>query len=278
MLPNLVVIGGRKCGTTSLYYYLRQHPQIFMSSVKELWFFNGRNWDRGVDWYESHFEGATAPVRGEATPAYTNYPLMRGTPGRMHSLIPEAKLVYLVRDPIERVLSAYLDDYSLRRDGYWPEDPLRARPAHPQVAVSSYAFQLERYLDHYPMDQILVLSQEELLGTRRETMREVFSFLEVDDSFDSPKFDELRNVSTGKRRVRWRSPLLPRNLHPKQGEHRFRWETRARVKGVVFRPFTKRVERPVLEPEQRRGWEELLKPDADRLRQLTGKAFADWSV
>lgn len=277
MLPNFVVIGGRKCGTTSLYYYLLQHPEVEMSLMKELWFFNGQNWDKGLSWYESHWESAK-PMRGEATPAYTNYPLMRGTPARMHSVIPEAKLIYVVRDPIERILSAYVDDYSLRRDHSWPSEPLEPSPDHPQVKVSSYAFQLEQYLPYYSMEQILVMSHDDLLKKRRETLREVFAFLGVDESFDSPRFDHVRNVTKGKRRIRWRSPLLPRNLHPSQGDHFLRWTTRARIKGVVYRPFTERVERPLLDPERRRGFAEVLKPDADRLRELTGKEFADWSV
>lgn len=102
MLPNLVVIGGMKCGTSSLHYYLSLHPQISMSEPKELSFF-AENWPRGRDWYEAHFP-EDLPIRGESSPNYMKHPAFPGVPERMVSLVPDAKLVYLVRDPIARIV------------------------------------------------------------------------------------------------------------------------------------------------------------------------------
>src|SRR5947208_13622101 len=97
-LPNLVVIGAQKCGTSGLHYYLSLHPEISMSKPKELNFFIAeRNYPRGLDWYRAHFD-PTAKVRGESSPNYTAYPLHVGVPERMHSIVPDAKLLYLVRD------------------------------------------------------------------------------------------------------------------------------------------------------------------------------------
>ncbi len=74
MLPNLIVIGAQKCGTTSLHDYLGRHPEIRMSAEKELNFFQlERNWHRGVHWYEKQFPGGTA-IRGETSPGYTYFP------------------------------------------------------------------------------------------------------------------------------------------------------------------------------------------------------------
>src|ERR687894_2292944 len=73
-LPNLIVIGAQKCGTSVLHYYLSLHPEVSMSRPKELNFFiEERNWPRGLDWYKSQFDG-DARVRGEASPNYTAYP------------------------------------------------------------------------------------------------------------------------------------------------------------------------------------------------------------
>src|SRR5207244_9201435 len=107
VLPNLVSIGASRCGTTSLHRYLDLHPDIAMSKTKELNFFvEERNWQRGVAWYEREFSDS-APVRGEASPHYTAFPRYRGVAGRMARVVPEARLVYLVRDPIDRAISAY---------------------------------------------------------------------------------------------------------------------------------------------------------------------------
>ena len=116
MLPNLIVIGAAKCGTTSLHAYLDEHPEIAMSREKELHFFVDRkNWGRGIEWYEAQFD-ASAPVRGESSPGYSAYPLYEGVAERMARVVPDAKLVYLVRDPVERVVSHYT-----HRTVNWPE-------------------------------------------------------------------------------------------------------------------------------------------------------------
>ena len=93
MLPNLVVIGAERCGTSSLHRYLGSHPQVFMSRKKELNFFVAeREWRRGRRWYERQFP-TDAPVRGESSPAYTAYPVFSGVPARLAALVPDAKLL-----------------------------------------------------------------------------------------------------------------------------------------------------------------------------------------
>src|SRR6188472_592298 len=91
-LPNLIVIGGLKCGTTSLHHYLNLHPQIAMSRPKELNFFVAElNWPLGVDWYATHFE-AGKPLRGESSPHYTNRPRFGEVADRMHSVLGEPRI------------------------------------------------------------------------------------------------------------------------------------------------------------------------------------------
>ena len=89
-LPNLIVIGGLKCGTTSLHHYLGLHPRIEMSRPKELNFFVSElNWDLGADWYASHFD-RSAQIRGETSPHYTNLPRFTGVAERMRELLGAA--------------------------------------------------------------------------------------------------------------------------------------------------------------------------------------------
>src|SRR5213078_3047078 len=115
-LPNLVVIGAQKCGTSGLHYYLSLHPEVSMSRPKELnYFIEERNWPRGVDWYRRHFD-PRARVRGESSPNYTAYPQHEGVPKRMHSLLPDARLIYLVRDPLERIAAHWVHNYAKRRE------------------------------------------------------------------------------------------------------------------------------------------------------------------
>src|SRR5919106_4193832 len=98
-LPTFVIIGAQKCGTTALHSYLSRHPEVSMSRPKELDFFvEGANWEKGVDWYRSRFDGA-AKARGESSPNYTAHPMLAGVPERMAELVPDAKLIFMVRDP-----------------------------------------------------------------------------------------------------------------------------------------------------------------------------------
>jgi hypothetical protein len=277
VLPNLIIIGAEKCGTSSLYFYLHQHPEITMSSEKELRFFSSLpRWELGVEWYEAQFEGASTPVRGEASPQYTNYPRVPGVSQRMHAVIPEARLIYLVRDPIERIVSAYLGAYAAGREEGPLTRALRPLEGNPYVCDSSYHMQLEQFLRHYPSERILVISGEELARERRATLRAVFGFLGVDPSFDSPRFDEIRNPSSELRRIvgpRWMSM----NMRPKP-IGRLPWRVRARARRILYGPFSRRVERPEMEPELRDEVAEHLKPDVNRLRRLTGRAFPEWSI
>src|SRR2546423_3690574 len=178
-LPNLVVIGAKKSGTTSLYHYLASHPDIWMSPEKELDFFVAeRNWSRGLGWYGRQFNGAAA-VRGEASPYYTALPQHRGVPERMASVIPEARLIYLVRDPIERLVSHYHMAVATGRE----RRPLAAAIANLSeswyVAQGRYWMQLDPYLRQFAPEQLLVVDQDQLARHRGAALRRVFRVLGV---------------------------------------------------------------------------------------------------
>lgn len=275
-----MVIGAQKCGTTSLHYYLDQHPEISMARAKELNFFVARGtWAKGADWYAAQFD-ASAPVRGESSPAYTNYPVHEGVPARMHSLVPNAKLVFLVRDPIERIISQYIHDYSAGKENRTVEEALAdGISTHPYVLRSKYFFQLEQYLAFFPREQILVLAQEDLLHDRAPTMSQVFEFLEVDDAFYHPKFEQLKHRTSNDRRRKTRLgravSLAARELTARF--HPPRWIAWKAERLLVF-PLSRRIERPVVGSALTERLAGELADDADRLRVLTGKEFASWSL
>jgi hypothetical protein len=288
--PNLIVIGAMKCGTTSLHLYLDQHPEIQMAVPKELNFFTWpERWEKGADWYESHFD-PSFPVRGEVTPKYSKYPLTPDVPARMHALLPDAKLVYLVGDPLDRIVAHWVDWYANEVD--LAPDSINARsasrplgevlcdfadPAHPYVSPSRYATQLDRYLRFYRPTQILVVDQEELRARRGAALAEVFGFLGVDPHFRSERFDSILNRSAEKARPRPAYSAIRRRALT-AGLKRMPRRWRAPVAGPLGRLASDRVERPTISPSEFPGLYELLGAEADRLRELTGKRFADWRV
>lgn len=195
-LPDFLVIGAQKAGTTALYAYLRWHPGITGPSWKEVSFFD-RHWWRGEAWYRGQF-----PLRpkgrllGEASPSYLFHPL---APGRVRSLVPDVTLVALLRNPVDRAYSHYQHEVALGREPLSFEDALAAEEErtrgeverlvadprafsrawwdHTYVARGRYAEQLERWLDVFPREQLLVLLSEELGEKPGETYASVLAFL-----------------------------------------------------------------------------------------------------
>ena len=189
-LPTFLIIGTMKGGTTSLHRYLRQHPDVFMPEQKELNFFldeyagppidppEERNWSRGFTWYERQFAGAEDErAVGEASANYTRYPTYPGVAERIAKIVPEMKLIYLMRNPIDRVLSHYLHDFAKGREQQ-PVD-IAVRRDDRYLAPSRYAAQVERYFLVFPSSQLLLLDTDDLLARRAETVGRVLEFIGV---------------------------------------------------------------------------------------------------
>jgi hypothetical protein len=273
-LPNLVVIGAQKCGTSGLHYQLGLHPEIWMSRPKELNFFiEERNWARGVDWYRACFD-ARARVRGESSPNYTAYPQHLGVPERMRSLIGDAKLVYVVRDPLDRIAAHWVHNYAKRRE----KGDLSATLTHANtsyVVRSEYHMQLQRFLAHYPLDRILVLEQEELRTQPVETLRRVFEFAGVDPGFTHPQIGKERHQTSRKMRASRLAVRLERMSRSRPG--------RLMPKNLWLAideklPMRRSIERPDVRAALGPEVLQVLREDAERLRELTGRRFESWSI
>jgi hypothetical protein len=266
-LPTFFVIGASKCGTTSLHRYLAAHPEVAMSTTKEPMCFVHDDWEQRVGRYAELFQ-EDAPVRGESSTGYSAYPWAPEVPDRVHATVPDARIVYMVRDPIPRTLSHYAQNV-------WDRFPVRSfdelmddleHPMNMPVWASRYATQLERWLERFPQDRILVLDQRELYDERAATVRKVFGFLGVDPLFDSPAWEEEHNIATARR--------VPTRLGERLGRTRVRGEHLP----LVTRLLTRDVEPPALRPDQRERLVAILKPEADRLRALTGLRTDHWSL
>jgi hypothetical protein len=204
-LPDFLVIGAQKAGTTALYAYLRWHPGITGPSWKEVSFFD-RHWWRGESWYRGQF-----PLRrrgrliGEASPSYLFHPL---APERARVVVPDARLVAILRNPIERAYSQYQHEVALGREPLSFEDALQAEEErtrgeverltadprafsrawwdHTYAARGLYAEQLERWLAVFPREQLLVVTTDELGERAADAYASILRFLgalphELDD-------------------------------------------------------------------------------------------------
>ena len=195
-LPDFLVLGAQKAGTTALYAYLRRHPQITGPSWKEVSFFD-RHWARGEAWYRGQFPlRRKGRLAGEASPSYVFHPL---APERVFSLVPDVRLIVLLREPGERAYSHYQHQVALGREPLSFEDALAAEDErlrgeverlsvdpkafsfawwnHTYAARGLYAEQLERWFELFPREQVLPLTTDELGARPAETYAAVLSFL-----------------------------------------------------------------------------------------------------
>lgn len=168
-----------KSGTTTLHQHLEQHPGVFMSTPKEPNFFSiDEVYDRGTDWYASLFATAREnQLCGEASPSYSRYPRFAPTADRVAQLLPEVKLVYIMRHPVDRFYSNYVFDRS-----YGFSDSIRETLAdrHYVLETSNYMLQIERYLQHFSREQMLFLLLDDLEENPPQVLGQLFEFLGVE--------------------------------------------------------------------------------------------------
>jgi hypothetical protein len=275
-LPNLVMVGGLKCGTTSLHHYLNLHPEVEMSRPKELNFFVSElNWRLGQDWYASHFSGR-ASVHGESSPHYTNRPRFEGVAERMRSVLGDVRLLYMVRDPIDRMLSHYLHNVGGGYDDRTLADAF-ADPGSAYVARSRYFFQLEPYLEAFGEERIEIVGREELKRDRRATMRRVFAFLSVDPGFSSEQFEREWETGTakggGRFRLMDRAVRLPGLRAIDRNFDRLPERLRWLAERVIHDPAAGEAPKPEVPPALREELAELFRDDVARLEQVAGRGF-----
>ncbi len=218
-LPDAMIIGAMKSGTSSLHNYLTQHPNVIAPLRKEVHYFD-LQYGRGERWYRANFGKVGQPgLNLDSSPYYLFHPL---APQRAHALVPQAKLIVLLRDPVRRAYSHYWHERDKKREKLSFEDAVAAEPgrvgddehrlargeieqsrAHQHctyLARGRYAEQLERWLQFYPRDRLLVLQFEDLGRAPMVTLNRTLEFL---------RLPPLGRVRLDARNVRKYPPINP---------------------------------------------------------------------
>jgi Sulfotransferase family len=201
--PELFIIGAQKAGTTFLANLLGQNPEICVAEPKEPDFLT-RHHDKGESWYASCFSNPSARHLLDASTSYAASPLssvpdphvdrntpLAGVPQRLHDLSPGAKLIYLLRNPVNRTYSSYWHNVRAGHEGRPFREALSGTSFY--LRVSRYYDQLELYLDYFPRESILLLLFEDLVSEPVKTVRKCLGLL------DLPPMQEL-NVEVGQNR------------------------------------------------------------------------------
>ncbi len=175
--PNFMIIGAMKCATSTLHTQLMKQPGIFMSELKEPNFFsNDEEYAKGIDWYCSLFEGSSeAKLRGESSTHYTKLPTYPKTIERIQHHCPDAKFIYVIRHPIDRLVSQYIHEWSQRVISV---EINQAITQHPElIDYSRYTMQLQPYFDTFGKERILPMFFESLLKSPQQELERVCQFL-----------------------------------------------------------------------------------------------------
>jgi hypothetical protein len=288
-MPNFLIIGAMKSGTTALYYYLEQHPEIYMSPVKEPNFFSSQEQENAADavtnigTYQHLFRGGSGKkALGEASHSYLYEPRAAA---EIKRYVPEAKLIAILRNPIDRAYSHFLH---MVRSGTEPLDDFAQALREEEVRIHKertfqdyigrglYYNQLKRYFGTFPQEQVRVYLYEDLSGAPISTVQDAFRFLKVDDSF-VPDVSLRRNVS-GQPKYKTLDGLLRRQSRIK---HAAKIYLPARMRWCLSKTFDDLKTRNLAEPppvqsKVRRHLIGVYREDILKVQELIHRDLSGW--
>lgn len=270
--PNFLYIGTSKAGSTWIFKVLSWHPQIYMFPGKDLGFFTS-NFDNGWEWYRRNFRPRPEhQVIGEVAHSYM---VSEAATDRIHSLMPDAKLMVCLREPVQRIFSQYLDGLKNGKMTGTLEEELERTPS--LINRSRYGTHMARYLEKFPRENVHFASFDELVKTPELFARRMFEFLGVDTPELPAKLME-KVLPAGKPRVRslaMAAKAVARaaeqvGLHGLRGKAK----TSPAVRNILYKPFTKES-RPEM-PEDIRSWlRNILAEEVQLLDRVAGTDFCE---
>jgi len=271
-LPNLLIIGAMKSGTSSLHDYLSLHPEIFMSDQKEIHFFADSCYNsKSIDWYRNHFK-TDKKIIGTSPQSYTkcHNKFYKNIPERIKKHIPDVKMIYIVRDPLKRYSSHILESYHC--------DPIQdieySRESENYLKTSMYYMQLVPYLKHFKKEQIHILSLEDLGSNRLTELNKIFNFLGVEEMDDEKVFDFITNSAATKTIP----SVIKLNLIYRLGNKISKRLTGHVASYIANKYLSHQMKKQTLSLQEENELKQRLKDDINNLRKLTNKKFANWDI
>ncbi len=273
-LPNFLIIGAMKAGTTSLAAWLREHPEVFIPSEKELHFFdNPHRYEAGEEWYRAQFAaGAGKPAIGEATPGYMAHP---DVPDRMAKLLPDVRMIAILRHPAERIYSQFLHLRAIGRE----KRPLAqvvdeelagtAPPFGFYLARGRYLEQIRKLHGLFPPSALMVMLFEDLASDASGVYGDACRFLGVDDGYRPDNLGKTYNPRMRVRSVRLREAVLKARLK-RRIPRSWAW----RINAMNVRPDRSTYE--PMDPELRRRLVQAYADQIAGLEQLLGRDLSSW--
>lgn len=272
-LPDFLIIGAMKSGTTSLHDYLGLHPDIFTSKTKEIHYFTDDKYTTfDLTWYKMHFI-TDKKIVGTAPQNYTkrHNKYYQNIPERIANHLPNAKLIYILRDPIERYKSHILENYYTE-----PLHDVRYNIESKHYEKTGlYYYQLQAYLKYFDLSQIHVTTLEDLVRDKLGTLNNIFRFLGVMEIDDAHRFDFVSND--------YRSKILPYRIKTSIPYRILSKIAPIATDKLALAPILKRYiiqkgKKKHLSASEIERLKAYYEADVNQLRQLTGLAFNYWCI
>jgi hypothetical protein len=266
MLPNFLIIGAPRAGTTWAAKNLMLHPQIYLPKEKELHFFD-QKYDKGIEHYKTNFMDVKGKIAvGEATP---DYMYRKEIPALIHQHLPDVKLIAILRNPVDRLYSRYWNSkakYSANKNLSF-EEKIDQKPLF--IEEGFYYEHLIRYQNFFPKDRFLILFFEDLKSDPYGFLKKIYNFINVDENFVSPIVEYQINTAKSKKYLA-KSQLL---WNVQRAMRRFK----AYKLATVVENINKN-EYPEMNKKTRK-WlvEEIYKEHNRKLGELVGRDLSHWN-
>lgn len=273
MLPNFLVIGAAKCGTSSICTLLGRHPEVFMSRPKEIHFFGRNDPAKTFAWYETFFEGAgTSKAVGEGSTSYTHPDIIRACASEIAVHIPECRLIYMVRHPLERLES----DWKMRVHEGWSASSINTAVDKQSTLITHglYWTNLSVYRERFGDDQILVVFLEDFARDPDRELERCLHHIGVDPAIRIDHASEPRNAASGYRNYSGLASWLRRAPVMQSVKRRLPKWGREVAKSLLSKKVRVEVE---WEPAVRARVLASFTEDARELLRYCGKDSSFWS-
>ena len=270
MKVDFMIVGAQKCGTTTLFNILNTHPTLVGCSTKEPHYFSKiYDWKSSISDYERLFELRDGAMYFEASTSYTCYPTFNlNIWDDLYEYNPNLKFIYLVRKPIDRIISSYMHVYERGYTDLSLEDAICKDLF--QLATTHYYTQIAPFIETFGRDRVLILDFDDVKRDLRAVVQRTADFIGVDDEYFNGYDSIHANASLSQNRKHHKYTSSPLHLRVLKRVSPGLWE---KISDNANRTFDKK---PVLEPEYQEVIVRMLRTDINALERLMDKDLSSW--